>query len=48
MVLHDETPGHNASQPKLLYLTPNPATAARDAQAHREPQNLKLRTRNRQ
>jgi CRP-like cAMP-binding protein len=47
-VLHDEPPGHNASQPKLLYLTPSPATAARGAHAHRGPQSLKLRTRNRQ
>jgi CRP/FNR family cyclic AMP-dependent transcriptional regulator len=29
VVLHDEPPGHNASQPKLNYLTRCPATTAR-------------------
>jgi len=31
MVLHDETPGHNASRPKLIYLPPSPARTARGA-----------------
>jgi CRP-like cAMP-binding protein len=47
VVLHDEPPGHNASQPKLFDL-PSVQQEPLEEPKHRGPQNPKLRPRNRQ